>query len=376
MTSFRDYWQTFDPLALQEKISQQTSAHVERALQVNQIGINELIALLSPAAANYLDIMAQRAQQLTRQRFGNNIALFAPLYLSNLCSSDCSYCGFSIRNKIRRKTLNSVEIDAESQALKALGFHSILLVTGEHPGKVGINYFLQHFPAIRRQFSSLMMEIQPLSTDEYRNLKQAGLDGVLVYQETYDQTAYAAHHLRGKKQDFYWRLETPDRLGCAGIDKIGLGILVGLSNSWQADAVIMAQHLNYLQHHYWRSRYSVAFPRLRPCVGGVAPRSLMSERQLLQAMCAFRLFAPEVEISLSTRESPYFRDHAIPITVTTTSAFSNTSPGGYANSNQYLAQFSPDDRRRPEIVAAALRQAGLQPVWKDWEPFMGRSHYG
>lgn len=227
-----------------------------------------------------------------------------PLYLSNLCANDCTYCGFSMSNRIKRKTLDAAEIARECAAIRNLGFEHLLLVTGEHQGKVGMDYFRQHLPAIRSQFASLHMEVQPLATEEYAELKTLGLDGVMVYQETYHESMYAKHHLKGKKQDFFWRLDTPDRLGAAGIDKIGLGALIGLSDSWRVDCFIVAEHLLWLQQRYWRSRYSVSFPRLRPCAGGIEPASLMDERQLVQTICAFRLLAPEVELSLSTRESP------------------------------------------------------------------------
>lgn len=372
MADFADYWQTLDQNELRLRIDSQTPAQVARALSGELQGTDGLMALLSPAAEAWLEPIAAKAQQLTRQRFGHTVSFFAPLYLSNLCANECTYCGFSMGNRIRRKTLDAREIGLECDAIRRLGFNQLLLVTGEHQNKVGMDYFRRHLPVIRRQFSSLMMEVQPLQEQEYRELRGLGLDGVLVYQETYHASCYASHHLRGNKQDFFFRLQTPERLGRAGVDKIGLGVLAGLSGHWRTDCLMMGEHLNWLQKHYWQSRYSVAFPRLRPCAGGITPASLMNERQLLQAMCAFRLFSPATDISLSTRESPAFRDHAIPLVVTTASAFSKTAPGGYAESNDALEQFSPDDHRRPEVVAAALQQAGLQPVWKDWESYFGR----
>ncbi|GAA0490239.1 MULTISPECIES: 2-iminoacetate synthase ThiH [Tatumella] len=374
MADFADYWQSLDQNELRLRIDSQTPAQVGRALSGEIQGTAALMALLSPAAESFLEQMAARAQQLTRQRFGHTVNFFAPLYLSNLCANECTYCGFSMGNRIRRKTLDSKEISLECQAIRKLGFNQLLLVTGEHQNKVGMEYFRSHLPGIRQQFSSLMMEVQPLQEDEYRELRGLGLDGVLVYQETYHTSCYATHHLRGNKQDFFFRLQTPERLGRAGVDRIGLGVLAGLSGHWRTDCLMMGEHLNWLQKHYWQSRYSVAFPRLRPCAGGITPASLMNERQLLQTMCAFRLFSPPTDISLSTRESPKFRDHAIPIVVTTASAFSKTAPGGYAESSGALEQFSPDDHRRPEVVAAALQKTGLQPVWKDWEPYFGRNN--
>lgn len=374
--AFRTRWEQLDWDAITLDINSKTARDVERALAATTLSRDDMMALLSPAALNYLEPLAERAQRLTRQRFGNTVGFYVPLYLSNLCANDCTYCGFSMSNHIKRKTLNQEEILREIAAIKALGFDNLLLVTGEHQRKVGMDYFREMFPLIRPHFSALMMEVQPMAQEDYAELKTLGLDGVMVYQETYHPVTYQQHHLRGNKQDFHWRLDTPDRLGKAGIDKIGLGALIGLSHSWRTDCYMVAEHLLYLQQTYWQSRYSISFPRLRPCAGGITPASIMDEAQLLQVICAFRLLVPEVELSLSTRESPYFRDNVVPIAINSVSAFSKTQPGGYADDHPELEQFSPHDNRRPEVVAQAITQAGLQPVWKDWDGYLGRqSHH-
>ena len=371
--TFTERWRELDWDDIRLRINSKTAADVERALSARKITRDDLMALLSPTASHYLEPLAQQAQKLTRQRFGNTVSFYVPLYLSNLCANECTYCGFSMSNKLKRKTLDQQEIERECAAIRKLGFEHLLLVTGEHQTKVGMDYFRQHFPAIRHQFSSLQMEVQPLDEHEYAELKTLGLDGVMVYQETYHQAVYAQHHLRGNKQDFFWRLETPDRLGRAGIDKIGLGALIGLSDSWRTDCFMVAEHLLWLQQHYWQSRYSISFPRLRPCTGGVEPASVMTESQLVQVICAFRLLSPDVELSLSTRESPWFRDHMIPLAINNVSAFSKTQPGGYADNHPELEQFAPHDGRTPMEVAEALTRSGLQPVWKDWDHFLGRT---
>jgi 2-iminoacetate synthase len=373
MATFTERWRQLDWDDIRLKIHSKTTADVEHALAARQFTRDHFMALLSPAADAYLEPLAQRAQQLTRQRFGNTVSFYVPLYLSNLCANDCTYCGFSMSNHIKRKTLDSQEISRECEAISAMGFEHLLLVTGEHQTKVGMDYFRRHLPDIRHRFSSMQMEVQPLSQAEYAELKTLGLDGVMVYQETYHEAMYARHHLKGNKQDFIWRLETPDRLGKAGIDKIGLGALIGLSDSWRVDCYMVAEHLLWLQKHYWQSRYSLSFPRLRPCAGGVEPASLMDERQLVQTICAFRLLSPDSELSLSTRESPAFRDRMIPIAINNVSAFSKTQPGGYADNHPELEQFAPHDGRRPEEVAQALITHGLQPVWKDWDSWLGHS---
>lgn len=202
MNTFTDRWRQLDWDDIRLRINSKTPADVERALAAKQLSRDDMMALLSPAAAGYLEPLAQRAQRLTRQRFGNTVSFYVPLYLSNLCANDCTYCGFSMSNRIKRKTLDEAEIARECAAIREMGFEHLLLVTGEHQSKVGMDYFRQHLPAIRRQFASLHMEVQPLAMAEYAELKTLGLDGVMVYQETYHESMYAKHHLKGKKQDF------------------------------------------------------------------------------------------------------------------------------------------------------------------------------
>ena len=371
--SFIDRWRELEWDDVGMSIRAKTARDVELALANPRRGLDDFMALISPAAEPFLPQMAELAERLTRQRFGNTVGFYVPLYLSNLCANDCSYCGFSMSNRLKRKTLNAEEIERECLALKARGFDSVLLVTGEHESKVGMDYFRQHLPQIRRHFSTLAMEVQPLSEAEYAELKTLGLDAVMVYQETYHAPAYARHHLRGNKQDIEWRLATPDRLGRAGIDKIGLGALIGLSPDWRADSYFVAEHLSWLERHHWQSRYSLSFPRLRPCTGGLEPEVCMSDRQLVQLICAWRLFSPTLDLSLSTRESPAFRNGALRLGITQMSAESRTQPGGYAEGDkEELEQFAIHDDRPVGEVAAAVRQAGLQPVFKDWEAFLGR----
>lgn len=358
----------------QQKIMQADAAAVQRALAKSRRDLDDFAALISPAAAPFLAQMAMQAQQLTRQRFGHALQFYIPLYLSNLCANDCSYCGFSMSNALKRRTLSLAEVEQECQALKAQGFSTVLLVAGEHEKKVGQDYFKQVLPVVKRYFSYVLLEVQPLASQDYAELRQYGLDGVLVYQETYDRRCYAKHHIKGKKMDFDWRLATPERLGQAGVDKIGLGALLGLGD-WRLDSLYLAMHLRYLQQHYWRSRYSMSFPRLRPCAGGLADQvlqqhqsdTLISDKQLVQLICAWRLFDSELELSLSTRESAHFRDHVVPLAITSISAGSRTAPGAYAVATDNLEQFSTDDQRSAAAVAEAMQQRGLQPVWKDWE---------
>lgn len=339
---------------------------VERALTSPAGNLSSLLALLSPAAEPYIETMAQRSVVLTRQRFGANIGLYLPLYLSNLCANECDYCGFSMNNKFKRKTLNEQELKVEMNIIKGRGFDSILLVSGEHETKVGIAYFKQMLPLVKQQFSYVAMEVQPMEEDHYRELVTLGLDAVMIYQETYQPETYANHHFRGKKQDFSYRLSTPDRIAAAGVDKIGLGVLLGLDD-WRLDALMMGFHLDYLERHYWRTRFSISLPRLRPCTGGVIPKVMLTDLGLVQMICAFRLFNPQLDISLSTRESPKLRDNLLPLGITQISAGSSTQPGGYQAFDSQLEQFEINDERSVEQVIRQIQLRGLNPVFKDWE---------
>lgn len=363
--NFSDHMQALSWDEIRLKIYSSRATDVERALASRRVTIDDFYALISPAAESYLEPMAQRAQLLTRKRFGNSVNMYVPLYLSNLCSNVCTYCGFSMENKIKRKTLSLNEVGEELSAIKAMGFDNLLLVTGEHDTKVSMDYFRDVVPLVKSRFNYLAMEVQPLSQDNYSELITLGLDAVMVYQETYNRHTYAEHHLRGNKSNFDFRVDTPDRLGRANIDKIGLGALIGLDD-WRIDLSFLAHHLTYLEKKYWRTRYSISFPRIRPCTGSIAPKSIISDAQFVQAICAFRLLSEEVELSLSTRESPTMRDNLIPIAITSVSAASKTQPGGYANDVKQLEQFSTGDERSCEQVSKALISRGLQPVWKDW----------
>ncbi|EHR0248187.1 TPA: 2-iminoacetate synthase ThiH [Vibrio parahaemolyticus] len=368
--SFYDRFQQLDWDDISMSIYAKTAQDVERALAKPKRDLEDFKALISPAAEPYLEQMAKISYSLTRKRFGNTMSLYIPLYLSNLCANACTYCGFSMENRIKRRTLNRDEVEAEIGAIKRMKFDSVLLVTGEHETKVGMKYFREMVPIIKQRFNYLAMEVQPLDQDEYAELKTLGLDAVMVYQETYHPKTYAQHHLRGNKMDFRYRLETPDRLAKAGIDKIGIGALIGLEE-WRTDCFFAAAHLDYLERTYWQSRYSISFPRLRPCAGnvpasGLQPKSVMTDKQLVQLICAYRLFNPEVELSLSTRESPQFRDNVLPLGITSMSAASKTQPGGYATEEVELEQFEISDERSAASVEDMIRAKGFDPVWRDW----------
>jgi 2-iminoacetate synthase len=267
-------------------------------------------------------------------------------------------------NKIKRKTLTATEITQEVAVLKKAGFDHVLLVTGEANYTVNINYFLEAVMQIKKDFANISIEVQTLSTDEYLKLHEAGVHTVLVYQETYHREVYKEYHPKGKKANFDFRLDTPDRVGQAGIHKIGLGVLLGLED-WRTDSFFNALHLDYLQKNYWQSKYSVSFPRLRPAEGVIEPKFIMDDKDLLQLICAYRIWNEDIEISISTRENEKFRDNIIPIGVTTMSAGSKTNPGGYAVDLQSWEQFETSDERSAAEIAAIITNAGYEVVWRD-----------
>jgi len=367
-TTFTHIFDNYSWDTITSEIYNKTEADVLRALSKDKRDLEDFKALISPAARPYLEQMAQLSSQLTKKRFGNTMQMYVPMYLSNECQNICTYCGFSMTNKIPRRTLNDAEILKEVEFLKSKGYDHILLVTGEANKTVGVAYINHAIALIRDHFSTITIEVQPLDQSDYELLIDRGLYAVLVYQETYHKEEYKKHHPKGKKSNFEYRLETPDRLGKAGVHKIGLGALFGLED-WRTDSFFTALHLRYLQKTYWKTKYSISFPRLRPHSGGLAPKVEMTDPDLVQLICAYRLFDEDLELSMSTRESEVFRDHIVQLGITSISAASKTNPGGYVVEPQSLEQFEISDERSTKEVVTMLKDQGLEVVWKDWDRF-------
>jgi 2-iminoacetate synthase len=365
--SFENFFNRFDWNDEKESIYSKASLDVEKALNKNgKRTLEDFKALISPAASDYLEEMAQLSHAITKRRFGKTLQMYIPLYLSNECQNICTYCGFSFNNKIARRTLLDPEILREVEVVKALGYDHVLLVTGEANKTVGVSYLANAVKLIRPYFSNISIEVQPLEEEEYKKLISLGVHSVLVYQETYHREQYAAHHTKGKKSNFSYRMETPERLGKAGAHKIGLGVLIGLDD-WRTDSFFNAMHLDYLERKFWQTKYSISFPRLRPAEGVQAPRFFMTDKELTQLICAYRIFDEEVELSLSTRESSRFRDNILNLGITSISAGSKTNPGGYASDLLSLEQFEIHDGRSPKEIAEMIRAKGYEPIWKDWD---------
>jgi 2-iminoacetate synthase len=370
--SFYDVIRSYKPEQVLAEIEAMTAVEVQRALDAERLDERDFMALLSPAAEPFIEQMAQRAHAITLRRFGRTILLYAPLYLSNECHNGCLYCGFSVHNKVPRRTLTLDEIECDAHILHQQGFRHVLLLTGEAPGKVGNDYIAAAARRIRPLFSSIAIEVYPMEITGYEEMVAAGVDGLTVYQETYDAELYAELHPSGRKRDYRFRLETPERGGAAGLRRIGIGFLLGLGN-FRSEAFFAGMHGRYLARRFWRSQLSVSFPRMRPAEGGFQPRQPVSDRRFVQLLCAMRLLLHDAGLVLSTRESAELRDNLLPLGITQMSAGSCTAPGGYAEQDSATEQFAIDDDRTPAEVAGVLRAHGYDPVWKDWdEAFLAR----
>lgn len=386
------------PLAGLRRIALGASPDAVRAvLGRSHLSLEDFAVLLSPAAGQELETLSRRSQALTRQRFGRVIRLFAPLYLSNECINNCRYCGFSRDNPILRVTLSVDDVVREARALADQGFRNLLLVAGEHPKFVSTSYLADCVRAVAEIVPGISLEVGPMETEEYRPLVDAGAEGLVVYQETYDRTVYEAMHTAGPKRDFDWRLATPERAYAAGFRRLGIGALHGLAD-WRMEALSVAAHAAWLLKHCWKAQLTLSLPRLRPCAGEFQPLTHLADRELVQLVCALRLFLPDAGLVLSTREPARLRDGLIPLGITLISAGSHTEPGGYtgagrdkihktergrivelaAGSSEWAdataerptpatGQFDIADNRSPAEISALLQRLGYEPVWKDWE---------
>jgi 2-iminoacetate synthase len=352
---------------LRALVDRATPADVERALRAGRPSLSDFAALLSAPAAGRLEDLARRASLVTRARFGATVRLFSPLYLSNECVSTCTYCGFSAGNDIARRTLTLDEVHAEAAELHRRGFRHILLVAGEHARIVSKGYLEECVRTVAPLFAQVSVEVQVWDTDTYRRLVSAGCDGVVVYQEAYDQGTYSGVHLKGKKRNYAWRLAAPDRAAEAGMRRLGIGALLGLHPDWRSEAIAVAAHASALIRRWWRCEVAVALPRLRPAAGGYEPEDPVDDASFAQLLCALRIALPDVGITMSTREPAALRDGLVRLGVTSMSAGSHTEPGGYAEASGAEPQFEISDTRSPAEVAAALRAGGFDPVWKDWQ---------
>ncbi|NPA24756.1 MAG: 2-iminoacetate synthase ThiH [Deltaproteobacteria bacterium] len=364
---FREVLSRFPPQRIKELVAAATPERIERALSREQLTLEDFGALVSPRISDsQLELLARRAHRLTCRRFGRIILLYAPLYLSNECSNGCRYCGFNAENQLPRRTLRPDEIEREVRILHELGFRHLLLLTGEAPRVAGIDYLENAVRLVKPWCGSISIEVFPMDREGYGRMVAAGVDGLTLYQETYDPELYRDLHPYGPKSDYEFRLRAPEAAGEAGFRRLGIGALLGLGDPL-VDIFSTALHARWLARRFWRTQVTISFPRLRPAEGAIASHCEVSDRQLTQFICALRLFLPDAGLVLSTRESAALRDHLLPLGITQMSAGSCTAPGGYGDSDEQGEQFEISDRRSPAEFARVLTARGYEVVWKDWD---------
>uniref|UniRef100_A0A7C4EMT6 2-iminoacetate synthase ThiH n=1 Tax=Fundidesulfovibrio putealis TaxID=270496 RepID=A0A7C4EMT6_9BACT len=364
--SFYDAMQPWTAMDLDALLDQATDDDVRRVLAKDRLSPADFLTLLSPAASAHLEAMAQKAHALTVRHFGRAVLLFTPLYLANICVNHCVYCGFNAENHLNRRQLSLEEVEAEARAIAASGLKHILILTGEAPARSSVEYILSCATLLKKHFSCIAMEVYPFTREDYARAVDAGVDGLTIYQEVYDQDAYLPLHPAGPKRDYRFRLDAPERACAAGMRQVNVGALLGL-HRWRTEAFFSGLHADWLQCNYPDVEVSISPPRMRPHVGGFPPREVVSDRDLVQYITAFRLFMPRAGITLSTRESAPLRDNLLRLGVTKMSAGVSTSVGGRATGQDEPGQFEISDPRSVEQVRAMLYAQGYQPVFKDWQ---------
>ena len=363
--SFYQKYQQYQDFDFNQFFKQVTEKNIQEILEQDQITKQDFLALLSPAAENCLEEMAQKARQLTVQNFGRVVSLYAPLYIANYCVNQCTYCGFRSDNEIPRTKLSLAEIKKEAEALAAMGIKNLLILTGESRQQTPLSYLKDAVEVLKDYFPSLAIEIYPLETAEYEELIAAGVDSLTIYQEVYDEEVYQQVHLKGPKTDYHFRLNAPER-GCrSGMRSVNIGALLGL-NDWQQESFWAGLHAQHLQDKYLGTKINLSLPRLNPQGSDFTEQFVVTDKNLVQIMLAFRLFLPRVGINISTRESKELRNNLLPLGVTKMSAQSSTAVGGYA-SEQDTEQFVTADNRRVSEIKKMLLQQGYQSVFKDWQ---------
>lgn len=342
-----------------------TAADVSAALARERLSAEDFLTLLSPLAGNHLEEMARKAHQLTVRNFGRVIFLFTPLYLSDHCENQCVYCSFNAGNKFTRRKLARREIEEEAWQIAKTDLKHILILTGESRQHTPPSYIRKCVQVLKKYFSAISLEIYPLDMEEYRELVGAGVDGLTIYQEVYNENVYDEVHLAGPKKNFHYRLDAPER-GCrAGMRTVTVGPLLGLDD-WRRESFFAGIHADYLQNKYGNVEVGVSFPRLRPHAGNFHPQGAVDDRSFIQILLASRLFLPRAGITISTREDAALRDHILPLGVTKMSAWSSTEVGGRLEPRRNVSQFEISDHRTVGEMKEALLIRGYQPIFKDW----------
>ena len=366
--SYSDILLKYKGLDLGKIFAKVTPQDVERAITAENPSAEQLLALLSPAAEKFLEPMAQKAHALTLQHFGRTIQLYTPMYLSNFCENECAYCGFSAKNPLERRKLTLEEVEKEASFIASTGIEHILVLTGDSRAESPLSYIIDCLKVLKKHFSSVSAEIYALTQEEYSQLAREGVDGLTIYQETYDETVYERVHPSGPKKDYRFRLDAPERAAAAGMRSVNIGTLLGL-NDWRKEVFLMALHAQYLQDRYGNVEIGASLPRLRPHAGDFKDIQETTDRNVAQIIMALRIFLPRLGIALSTRESAALRENLLPLGITRMSAGSSTSVGGHTIASEEsgnVPQFEISDERDVEEMKVMLAAKGYQPVLKDW----------
>ena len=385
--SYHDILLKYKDLPLGKIFREPAPQEVESSIHSVAPDASRLWALLSPAAEEFLEPMAQKAHALTLQHFGRTIQLYTPMYLSNFCENECAYCGFNARNNMPRRALTLQEVEKEAMFIASTGIEHLLILTGDSREKSPPAYIKECLGVLKKHFSSISAEIYALSEDEYADLARSGIDVLTLYQETYYEGVYDRVHRSGPKKDFLFRLDAPERAAKSGMRSVNIGALLGLDD-WRREAFRMGLHAQYLQDRFGEVEIGASLPRLRPAKAGTTSsperagvKGLRShagdfretvpvtDKNIAQILMAWRLFLPRLGISLSTRESARLREDLLPLGVTRMSAGSTTRVGGHtilSPEEENIPQFEISDPRDVKEMKTMLAARGYQPVLKDW----------
>ncbi|WP_028584401.1 2-iminoacetate synthase ThiH [Desulfogranum mediterraneum] len=365
--SFYEIVQQYQDFPFEDFFAGISAEEVHQVVAKDTLQPLDFLTLLSPEAANHLELIAEKANRLTVQYFGRTIQLFAPLYISNYCSNQCIYCGFNTSNSIKRRKLNLEEIDLEARAIAETGIQHLLMLTGEAKAVTPMEYLLEAVACLKKHFASVSIEIFPMDTDEYRQMQQAGVDGLTLFQETYNEELYKQVHLRGKKRDYRYRLDGPERGAKAGMRMVNIGALLGLGEK-RSEFFFTGLHADYLDRRYIDTEISISLPRFNPADCEFQPDYPVDDRTFVQFLLALRLFQPRFGVTVSTRENARMRDNLIQLGATRFSAGVCTSVGGYSmEEDRDPPQFEITDDRSVVQVAEAISAHGYQTIYKDWD---------
>jgi 2-iminoacetate synthase len=364
-------YSNIDEKEILKRLEGVTEGDIRRRLEKDKLDTADIIHLVSPAASGLLPEMRNKASLLKKMHFGKTVRLYMPLYISSYCINNCLYCGFRTDSRSERKRLSQSEVMKDAKVIRSYGIDSLLLVTGEDPKFISVEFLSRTIRELKKIFSYVSLEIYPMDVEGYQELFNAGAHGLTIYQETYNRKLYSKLHPSGPKRDYDYRLDAPARAAKAGFYNIGIGALLGLYD-WRVEAVSIATHAVLLQKHFWKSRIQFSFPRITPAEGGFKTPSPVPDAEIEQMMLAFRIVFPESDIVISTRENCEFRSRAVQTCANQMSAGSSVVPGGYSSHEKgILGQFDRRDTRTVKQVKNDLKKLGLEAVFKDWDRCLG-----